>query len=163
MCWKRMQFLLQEFLEGEATMHSLATGTQEGIGYLLSPLHWAGGQWFSEKTLTSVFLGVWIHRWDAEGQIHTKYRTHCKHHHERLAATGHTVGRQFTSGCFSVMGSRCYLCVRVDCGQGTISKLDGYLWNGSLHFHSWFHYLLSCHWCQQIKDWTSSEYKHIPK
>lgn len=30
-------------------MHLLAKGTQEGTGNLLSPLHWAGRQRFSEK------------------------------------------------------------------------------------------------------------------
>ena len=63
-------------------------------------------------------------------------------------------------GIFSVMRSWCHLCVRADRGQGTISKQDGYPLNGPLLFHSWFHYLLSCHWSQQIKGWTQSERRH---
>lgn len=84
-------------------MHSLATGTQACIGYFLSPLHWAGGQWSSEKQDSYFSLpGNSDRRWETEGQIYTKYRTH---HHEQLAATGHTMGRQFASGSLSVIGS----------------------------------------------------------
>lgn len=49
----------KKFLEGEAMMHSLATGTQACIGYFLSPLHWAEDSGpLRSKTLISVFLGT---------------------------------------------------------------------------------------------------------
>lgn len=43
---------------------------------------------------------------------------------------------------YTVMRSWCHLCIRADSGQGTISKLDGYLFNRPLLSHPWFHYLL---------------------
>lgn len=58
---------------------------------------------------------------------------------------------KFVSGCFSVIISRGHPCVRDGCGQGTISKLDGYLLNGPLLFHPRFHYLLSCLGANRLK------------
>lgn len=60
---------------------------------------------------------------------------------------GTLVAAKFASGWFVWV-------MRPDCGQDTISKLDGYLSNRPLLSHSWFHYLLSCHRHQQIKGYS---------
>lgn len=107
-------------------MHLLAKGTQEGTGNLLSPLHWAGRQRFSEKQ--DLFQSSW-----KPGYLDGMLRVGYIQNTEPSANT--IMSHQFASGVFFsdglLMPSLCknQLCTKYDQQARWLSL------NGSLRFH----------------------------